>query len=84
MDIGLLIKKFATMNVEKLNVVDAQDKSARHDESDFNVEAKYLDQDGTFLSQRGMVNTLGTRGKGIKVINILSINTRIKLKRECV
>lgn len=44
MEIGLLTKQFATMNIEKVNAVGALGKFGRHDEFD-SEKAKYLDRE---------------------------------------
>lgn len=65
--IGLLIKKFATLNSKKVNVVGTKVISPKLYDLDIEEEAKYLDWDMAVFWAKVLIKTLGTWAKGIKV-----------------
>lgn len=67
--IGLLTKKFVTMNGEKMKIVGTWGKSVKHDESISKEKSKYLDKEMVCIwsKAKGLIRVLRTRGKEIKV-----------------
>ena len=52
-EIGLLAKQIAARDAKKVHAVGAQGKSARHDDSESDEEAKYLDREVAGFQAKG-------------------------------
>lgn len=75
-EVGILTKRFSTMNSKKVNTVGTQGKASRLYNLDMNEEAKYLDRE--LVSEprsKHLLKVIGTLGKGTKVGTIIRIGT---------